>query len=135
MRPPIARLLHAFEKQYGIKVVSTSPVDFGKLRAMVRSATSNGRHRDRRSRTRSAPSNRACSSRSTCKIIDLSHYPEAPQKRKFVFPKGLLDVIGYRTDVFKDGGGPKSWADFWDQKKFPGRARCRTPPSTTSNSR
>jgi len=27
----------AFEKQYGIKIVNTSPVDLGKLRAMVQS--------------------------------------------------------------------------------------------------
>ncbi|MDY0884435.1 ABC transporter substrate-binding protein [Dongia soli] len=30
-------------------------------------------------------------------------------------------VLIYRTDVFKDGNGPKTWADFWDVKKFPGR--------------
>ncbi|MBO9642430.1 MAG: ABC transporter substrate-binding protein [Pseudacidovorax sp.] len=28
--------------------------------------------------------------------------------------------IGYNTDVFKDGKGPRTWADFWDTAKFPG---------------
>jgi putative spermidine/putrescine transport system substrate-binding protein len=28
--------------------------------------------------------------------------------------------VAYRTDTYKSGG-PKSWADFWDVKKFPGR--------------
>ena len=58
------------------------------------------------------------------KIIDLSRYPKHLQDRKFVFPKGVYStVMGYRTDVFKDGG-PKSWAEFWDAKKFPGPAHA-----------
>jgi len=44
---------------------------------------------------------------------------------------GLLGNVGgtalvYRTDKYQDG--PKSWADFWDVKKFPGnRAMWREP--------
>ena len=37
-----------YEKRYGIKVVSTSPVDLGKLRAMVQSGRRVAGHRDRR---------------------------------------------------------------------------------------
>lgn len=33
--------------------------------------------------------------------------------------------VTYRTDVYK-AGGPKSWADFWDVKKFPGRRSLGT---------
>src|SRR4029078_4425993 len=42
-----------YEKRYGIKVVSTSPVDLGKLRAMVQSANVEwqGTEIDRRSAT------------------------------------------------------------------------------------
>jgi putative spermidine/putrescine transport system substrate-binding protein len=29
-------------------------------------------------------------------------------------------VLCYRTDVFKPGSEPKSWAEFWDTKAFPG---------------
>jgi putative spermidine/putrescine transport system substrate-binding protein len=36
-------------------------------------------------------------------------------------------VIGYRTDVFKDGG-PKNWAEFWDTKKFPGPRTLQNAP-------
>ena len=39
-------------------------------------------------------------------------------------------VLAYRTDKFKDGG-PKSWADFWDVKKFPGRRCLRRSPLDT----
>lgn len=39
-------------------------------------------------------------------------------------------VLAYRTDKFKDGG-PTSWADFWDVKKFPGRRCLRRSPLDT----
>jgi putative spermidine/putrescine transport system substrate-binding protein len=31
------------------------------------------------------------------------------------------ECIAFRTDVFPRGAHPKSWAEFWDVKKFPGR--------------
>ncbi len=30
-------------------------------------------------------------------------------------------VMAYRTDVFPNGTGPQSWADFWNATKFPGK--------------
>lgn len=39
-------------------------------------------------------------------------------------------ILAYRTDKFKDNG-PKSWADFWDVKKFPGRRAMRRSPIDT----
>ncbi|MFM0052300.1 ABC transporter substrate-binding protein [Caballeronia grimmiae] len=39
-------------------------------------------------------------------------------------------VLAYRADKFKDNG-PKSWADFWDVKKFPGRRSLRRSPLDT----
>ncbi|MDR5758374.1 ABC transporter substrate-binding protein [Caballeronia sp. LZ035] len=39
-------------------------------------------------------------------------------------------VLAYRTDKFKDNG-PKSWADFWDVKKYPGRRCLRRSPLDT----
>ena len=46
-----------------------------------------------------------------------------------MFPKGVYStVMGYRTDVFKEGSGPKSWADFWDVEKFPGPRTMQNGP-------
>jgi putative spermidine/putrescine transport system substrate-binding protein len=36
-------------------------------------------------------------------------------------------IIAYRTDKF-GANGPKSWADFWDVKKFPGRRALHKHP-------
>ncbi len=30
-------------------------------------------------------------------------------------------ILGYRTDAFRDGGHPRSWEQFWDVQRFPGR--------------
>ena len=38
-------------------------------------------------------------------------------------------ILAYDGDKFKDG--PKSWADFWDLKKFPGMRSLRQGPKTT----
>jgi len=42
-------------------------------------------------------------------------------------------VLAYRTDAFEDKGKepPKSWADFFDTKKFPGRRSLRKHPFDT----
>jgi putative spermidine/putrescine transport system substrate-binding protein len=39
-------------------------------------------------------------------------------------------VLAYRADKFKENG-PKSWADFWDVKRFPGRRCLRRSPLDT----
>uniref|UniRef100_E1T5E5 Extracellular solute-binding protein family 1 n=1 Tax=Burkholderia sp. (strain CCGE1003) TaxID=640512 RepID=E1T5E5_BURSG len=39
-------------------------------------------------------------------------------------------VLAYRADRFKDNG-PKTWADFWDVKKYPGRRCLRRSPLDT----
>jgi putative spermidine/putrescine transport system substrate-binding protein len=38
-------------------------------------------------------------------------------------------IIGYRNDVFKNGSHPKSWAQWWDVKNFPGARSMRNHPT------
>ncbi|MEO8280855.1 MAG: ABC transporter substrate-binding protein [Ideonella sp.] len=118
-----------FEKRYGIKIVNTSPVDMGKLRAMVQSGNVEW------TVTEIAGPDALLAERSglleplDLSVIDLSRYPPHLQKRKFVFPKSAYSTImGYRSDVFKEGTGPKTWADFWDVKKFPGPRTMQNSP-------
>lgn len=117
----------AFEKAHGIKVVNTSPVDLGKLRAMVQSGNVEW------TVTEIGGAEALLAERSGLlepldrAVIDLSRFPAHLQARKFVFPKSAYStVIGYHTDAFKDG--PRTWADFWDQKKFPGPRTMQNSP-------
>lgn len=40
-------------------------------------------------------------------------------------------VLAYRTDAFKGDHVPKTWADFWDTKKYPGQRSLRNLPRPT----
>jgi len=40
----------------------------------------------------------------------------------------ISDIFAYRTDVFPNGG-PESWADYWNVKKFPGPRAMQKRPS------
>ena len=120
---------NAFEKKYGITIVNTSPVDLGKLRAMVKSGNIEW------TVTEIAGPDAILAERSglleplDLSVIDLSRYPEHLKNRKYVFPKSAYStIIGYRTDVFGKDKGPQSWADFWDVKKFPGPRTMQNSP-------
>lgn len=40
-------------------------------------------------------------------------------------------VLAYRTDAFDADNAPKTWADFWDTKKYPGARSLRNQPRPT----
>jgi len=118
-----------FEKRYGIKVVATSPVDLGKLRAMVQSGNVEWTVTEIGGQDAILAEESGLLAPLDLKIIDLSRYPKHTQDRKFVFPKGVYStVMGYRIDAFKDGKGPTSWAEFWDVQKFPGPRTMQNAP-------
>ncbi len=117
-----------FEKRHGVKIVNTSPVDLGKLRAMVQSGNVEW------TVTEIAGPDALLAERSglleplDLSVIDLSRFPTHLQKRKYVFPKSVYStVMGYRSDIFK-GGGPVTWADFWNVTKFPGPRTMQNSP-------
>lgn len=118
-----------FEKRHGIRVVTTSPVDVGKLKAMVQSGNVEW------TVTEIGPEEAMLAEKEGLlepldhKIIDLSGYPKHLQDRKYIMPKGVYStVMGYRSDSFPGGKGPATWAEFWDVKKFPGPRTLRDSP-------
>jgi len=118
-----------FEKRYGIKVVATSPVDLGKLRAMVQSGNVEWAVTEIGGQDAILAEESGLLEPLDLKVIDLSRYPEHLRQRKQVFPKGVYStVMGYRSDVFKEGSRPKTWADFWDVQKFPGPRTMQNAP-------
>ena len=118
-----------FEKRYGIKVINTSPVDLGKLQAMVQSGNVEWTVTEIGGQDAILAEQSGMLEPLDLKIIDLSKYPENLRSRKYVFPKGVYStVMGYRTDVFAEGKRPQSWADFWDTKKFPGPRTMQNAP-------
>ena len=53
-------------------------------------------------------------------IVDTTGIPEALIHKNYIGFINFTKVIAYRKDAFGDNG-PKSWADFWDTEKFPGK--------------
>jgi putative spermidine/putrescine transport system substrate-binding protein len=120
---------NGFEKKYGIRVIETSPVDFGKLRAMVESGNVEWDLTEIGGQDAIRAGNANFLEKIDAAIVDRSKYPPSAQN-PFVFASSVYTtIIGYRTDVFKDGNHPKTWADWWDVKKFPGPRSMRNHPT------
>lgn len=118
-----------FEKKYGIRVVETSPVDFGKLRAMVQSGNVEWDLTEIGGQDAIRATQMGLLEKIDDKIVDRSHYPEKT-RTPYVFASSVYTtIIGYRTDVFKNNDHPKSWAEWWDVKKFPGARSMRNHPT------
>src|SRR5471032_2256900 len=120
---------NGYEKKYGIKVVETSPADFGKLRAMVDSGNVEWDMTEIGGQDAIRATEMNLVEKIDDKIVDRSKYPEKV-RTPYVFASSVYTtIIGYRTDVFKNDNHPKSWADWWDAKKFPGARSMRNHPT------
>jgi putative spermidine/putrescine transport system substrate-binding protein len=120
---------NGFEKKYGIRVVETSPVDFGKLRAMVDSQNVEWDLTEIGGQDAIRAGKMGLVQDIDAKIVDRSKYPEKARRPNVFASSVYTTIIGYRTDVFKGGSHPKSWAEWWDVKKFPGPRSMRNHPT------
>lgn len=116
-----------YEKTYGIRVVETSPTDFGKLRAMVESGNVEWTVTEIGGQDAIRAEQLNLVEKIDDKIVDRSKFPEEARS-PYVFAASVYStVLGYRTDVFKTDH-PKTWAQFWDVKRFPGSRSMRNHP-------
>jgi len=53
-------------------------------------------------------------------IVDTTGIPKELIHKNYIGFINFTKVIAYRKDKFGENG-PKSWADFWDMEKFPGK--------------
>jgi putative spermidine/putrescine transport system substrate-binding protein len=117
-----------YEKKYGIRVVETSPADFGKLRAMVDAGNVEWDITEIGGQDAIRATKMNLIQEIDPKIVDRSKYPAKAQSPVVFASSVYTTIIGYRTDVFKGGSHPKSWAEWWDVKKFPGARSMRNHP-------
>ena len=117
-----------FEKQYGIRVVETSPVDFAKLRAMVESGNVEWTVTEIGGQDAIRAGDMNLVEPIDPAIVDRSKFP--PQARsKTVFASSIYStVLAYDSEHFKDRPRPSGWAEFWDAKRFPGPRSIRNHP-------
>lgn len=119
----------AFERQHGIRVVDTSPTDFGKLRAMVESGNPEWTVTEIGGQDAFRAKELNLLEPLDAAVIDRSDYPEAARDSHVFTASAYATALGYRTDAFPNGSHPKGWAEFWDVRRFPGPRSLRNHPT------
>lgn len=59
-------------------------------------------------------------------VIDADGVSERARGKDWIATNSYSVVMGWRTDKFKEG--PKTWKEFWDLEKFPGRRAMSVAP-------
>lgn len=117
-----------FEKRYGIRIVETSPVDFGKLRAMVESGNVEWAVTEIGGQDAIRAVDLKLVEPIDDSVVDRTKFPAEAQDKSVFAASVYSTVLAYRSDVFKGGTNPKGWAQFWDVKAFPGPRSLRNHP-------
>lgn len=118
-----------FEKRTGIKVVATSPPNFAKLVAMVKAGNIEWTITELDIEEAIRAEQMGLLEPIDDKIVDRSKFPAEARTRRYIFSRAVYStVMGYRTDVWPAGRGPKDWKDFWDVAKFPGPRSMQNRP-------
>lgn len=117
-----------FEKRYGIRIVETTPADFGKLRAMVESGNVEWTVTEIGGQDAVRAIDLHLVEPIDPKIVDRSSFPEEARRPEVFAASVYSTVLAYRNDVFKTGSQPRGWAEFWDVQRFPGARSMRNHP-------
>jgi len=118
--------LEKFEAKTGVKYLSVSPTDYGKLKAMVKAEQVEW---DVVNCGGGVP----VLMYDFLEPLDYTVINTEGLPKQYIFERGVAintysEVVGWNTEAFKEG--PESWADFWDVKKFPGPRAMYNQPGT-----
>lgn len=125
----IAKNIKPFEEKTGIKVTVVTPSDYAKLIAMVENGTTEwdvmncdaywGVYAGQKGYLE--PIDYKVVTEKLDKDVQLEHVVGA---------EVYDSVIAYNSDKYKDGAAPKTWAEFFDTEKFPGKRAMWQYPVT-----
>jgi putative spermidine/putrescine transport system substrate-binding protein len=108
-----------FTAETGIKVRTVAPVSFAKLKAQVQTGTYEWDVSSAGIVEFAQAVNEGLVEPIDKSIVDPAKFPPGNITDFGAAGVTLGTCLVYRTDKFPDGG-PQSWLDFWDVKKFPG---------------
>lgn len=123
--------LNSFEKETGIKVIDVAGVSLAKIKAMVEAKNIEWDVVQSVGMWIKPGAAAGYWEELDYKVIDKSGVPEF-----LALPHALGNtmygmVLAYNTKAFPPGKEPKSWADYWDTKNFPGRRGMHDAPRYT----
>lgn len=119
-------LFDPFTAATGIEVKTVSPVSFAKLAAQVRTGVYEFDVTTLGVVELGRANNADLLDKAAGKVSDADLFPGAVVANG-VASHSFGNLIVYRTDAYPDGG-PKNWAEFWDEKKFPGERSLQRYP-------
>jgi putative spermidine/putrescine transport system substrate-binding protein len=105
----------------GIDYVHLSPTDYGKIKAMVEANTVEWDVCDGDGFGIKMVSGYGGLEPLDFTIIDTTGIPEEFVHDHGIYLIAYATVLAWNTDTYSPGQEPKSWADFWDIQKFPGK--------------
>jgi putative spermidine/putrescine transport system substrate-binding protein len=122
-------MFQPFEKETGIKIIEASPTDYGKLKAMVQSGNVEWDLVDVGDLNVIAGMKDNLLEPLDYQTIDTKGvFPQVVHK----YGIGTIyysTVLAYSTKKYAKGDHPKTWAQFWDVKAFPGPRTMRNNPA------
>lgn len=114
-----AHLFTPFTKETGVDIRTVSPVSFAKLAAQVRTGNYEFDVTTLGIAELARAERAGLIEKFDPKVVDTSKLWQDAVVLNGVKSHGFANMIVYRKDKFPQGG-PQSWADFWDVKRFPG---------------
>jgi putative spermidine/putrescine transport system substrate-binding protein len=111
----------AFEKQTGIHVNVTNPIDYSKLKAMVQSKNVIWDVADVEPYVAYQDCKNGLLEKLDFSVVKQKFLSSMPTTPCSVSNGAFGLAIAYRSDKFSAGNQPTSWSDFFNTKKFPGK--------------
>ncbi len=128
----IAKYIHApYTADTGVKVVNTTQPNLAQLKAMVESGEMIYEALELSTQEYVTAAKNGWLEEIDYSLADPENVqpPEAKKSHGVVFST-FSTIFGYRTDKFAPGKEPKSWADFWNVKDFPGSRAMQNSVAT-----
>ncbi|MGG1662164.1 ABC transporter substrate-binding protein [Brevibacillus sp. NRS-1366] len=120
-----------FEKQYGVKVISVSPTDYGKFKAMVQSGAVEWDVVNVDTDFVIRGGKEGLLEKLDYGVISKEGLIEDLVNEYGVGSDLFTTAISYNTNAYSNDNHPKNWSEFWDTNKFPGsRALWKYAPAT-----
>lgn len=119
-----------FEKKYGVKIIEASPVDYGKIKAMVQNGKPEYDVMDVDADFVPRGAKEGLLEKLDFTAIDKTNLDNAFTTEYSVAAEIFSNNISYNTKAYSKDNHPKTWAEFWDVKKFPGARTMQKWPMT-----
>ena len=113
--------INRFEEEFDVKVITESPTDYGKLKAMVESGNVEWDVLAVETEFLERGIDQGLLEKLDYDVIDSTGFEPWLVNDYGIGMEIYSTSIAYNTEMMPDGEHPKDWVDFWNTEKFPGK--------------